>query len=122
MALLLASCKNSNDSTQEPQGIIEGTVTIGPFCPVEREDVECKVPPEAYAARKILIYDQDGTRLLKELNIGPDGNFTGRLDPGWYVVDITRAGIDSSPDVPAYVRIRPSATSFMDISIDTGIR
>lgn len=36
-------------------GIIEGQVSIGPICPVERPGVTCVPSPEAYAAQKVVV-------------------------------------------------------------------
>ncbi|MEE9583710.1 MAG: hypothetical protein V3W01_03515 [Dehalococcoidales bacterium] len=41
---------------------------------------------------------------------------------GTYTVDINYSGIDSSPDVPKKIEIKPGETVRVEIDIDTGIR
>lgn len=107
--------------TSEP-GILHGKVTIGPLVPVEEEGVTYEVPCEVYEARKIMIYKQNGTDLVKEVDIDCDGRYRVELSPGNYVVDINNIGIDRSSDVPAEVEITSNLTTRLDIDIDTGIR
>ena len=106
------------------QGILAGKVAIGPICPVERPDVPCPVPAEAYAARKILVYIQlkGGLALYSEVSIKNEGTYSVSLPEGSFVVELKPNGIDSSPDVPADVVIKGGDITLLDISIDTGIR
>jgi hypothetical protein len=101
-------------------GILEGHVTIGPICPVEREDQPCPVPPEVYQARKILIFQ--GGNLVTQVDLDPQGFYRVSLSPGVYRVDIHHIGIDHSADVPVLLAIESHRTIRLDISIDTGIR
>lgn len=91
--VLLAGCA-------QQKGTLEGTVTIGPLCPVE----PCKITDEqkaaAYAARKVVVYNQDRTQAIKTIDISKDGRYGTDLEPGKYIVDINRAGIDRSAEVP----------------------
>jgi hypothetical protein len=103
-------------------GILHGKVTIGPLVPVEQEGVTYEVPCEVYEARKIMIYKQNGTDLVEEVDIDCDGRYRVELLPGKYVVDINNTGIDRSSDVPAEVEINSNLTTRLDIDIDTGIR
>jgi hypothetical protein len=103
-------------------GILEGTVTIGPICPVERPGVPCPVPCEAYQARKILIYDENGTKLLQQVNINCDGHYLVELKAGEYTVDVTHAGIGHVTNVPKKIEIKSGKTIELNIDIDTGIR
>ena len=76
-------------------GILQGHVNIGPLQPVIRVDEPTPVvPPEAYAARQIVIYATDGQTEVARVQIGPDGNYKVALPPGAYVVDINRAGME----------------------------
>lgn len=103
-------------------GFLEGMVSIGPICPVERINVTCKVPPEAYDARRILVYGKGKTEVFREVSINNDGSYRVVLVPGSYVIDINRIGMDRSPDVPKEIEIKFNETITLDISIDTGIR
>jgi hypothetical protein len=68
------------------------------------------------------VYAGTGSRLLKEVDIDPNGVYRVELQPGDYTVDINRIGIDSSSDVPRRVTIAAGETLQLDIDIDTGIR
>lgn len=102
-------------------GFIEGKVTIGPICPVQREGVPCIIPPEVYEARKIVISDEVGN-IIDIVNIDNQGIYRTLLEPGTYILDINKIGIDRSDDVPKEVEIREGETTRLDINIDTGIR
>jgi hypothetical protein len=118
IGLLLAGC---NGGTVE-MGTLEGRVTIGPLRPVERPGEKRPIPPEVYEARKVMVYDKKGSKLVKKVDLGQDGYYSVELKPGIYTVDINRIGIDSSSDVPKKIEIRPGETVKLDIDIDTGIR
>src|SRR3990172_2291839 len=107
--LILASCAPAQN------GFLEGNADIGPICPVERPDQPCKVPPEAYEARKILVYN--GKKLFKQADIDNTGHYKTELKPGTYTIDINRAGIDFSKELPASITIEPGKTTTLDISI-----
>lgn len=109
-------------SQDTDEGVLEGYVSIGPICPVERPDQPCVTPPEAYEARKILVFRDDGKTFIKTLPIGGNGYYHTELNPGSYIVDINHAGIDRSAEVPARIDIRAGKTVTLNISIDTGIR
>ena len=125
LGLVLAAC--SGGSPTEPidnraTGSLEGTVKIGPICPVEHPGQECPTPPEAYAIRKVLVYDEAKTKLLFTLDISSKGEYAAQLLTGKYTVDLKRAGIDQSAEVPAVVTIHANTVTQLDINIDTGIR
>ncbi len=110
----------SLQTAQKEKGTIEGQVTIGPICPVERPDMPCKPSPETYAARKILVFKQ-GSRIAA-VDINSDGFYHIELEEGTYTVDINKTGIDRSSELPKQVEIKAGQTTKLDISIDTGIR
>ena len=118
IAIFMLGCSNV---TQEP-GVLEGKVTIGPLVPVERPGMEYEIPCEVYEARKIVVYDKNHKKLVKQVDIDCNGIYRAELEPGLYVVDINRIGIDHSSEVPAEVEIKPLETVRLDIDIDTGIR
>ncbi len=103
-------------------GVLEGTVTIGPICPVQRPDKPCPVPCEAYQARKVIVYDKSGANLVKEIDIDCEGHYRTELQVGEYMVDTSHIGIDRSSGVPTKIRIEPGETVVVNIDIDTGIR
>ena len=102
-------------------GYLQGQVTIGPICPVERQNVTCPVPPEAYAARKVIVSAEDASTVMV-VDINSTGFYQTALSPGTYTVDINHGGMDRSSDVPTAVTIVSGQTVVLNISIDTGIR
>ncbi len=104
------------------QGTLEGQVNIGPICPVERVDNPCKPTPEMYAARKILVFSKDRSQLIQEVSLDSAGFYQTNLPPGDYLIDIKRAGLDFSSQVPKLITIESQQTVTLNISLDTGIR
>lgn len=102
--------------------VIRGTVTVGPICPVERVDMPCKTPPEAYTSREVILYAADGITVVKQLNFDPDGTYRFEVSAGVYILDIPRPGVGGSKDLPQTVSIKPGETVEVNFSIDTGIR
>ena len=103
-------------------GTLEGTVIIRPLCPVEPCSPTQEQIAEAFAARKVVVYEADGSTVIQELAIDPDEGYRTALPPGTYIVDINHVGIDRSSDVPQEVVLGAGTTVRLDISIDTGIR
>ena len=123
IGLLISGCPNS---TQE-KGLLQGSVSIGPTSPVEMPGDENTIRCEFYEVRKIMIYDEDGTKMLLQVDIECNSaenyaRYRVELDPGFYTVDINRIGVDFSTDTPALIEIVSGATTRLDIDIDTGIR
>ena len=111
--------------SQSPQsfGTLEGHVTIGPLVPVIREGESEPTPaPEVYAAREIVVFEENGKTEFVRLKIDANGNYRGELPVGIYVVDINHIGIDSAADLPKKIAITEQGVTRLDIDIDTGIR
>jgi hypothetical protein len=110
-------------SGPQESGILEGHVTIGPLVPVLREgEVEPTPAPEVYAAREIVVFEEDGRTEFARLKIDPSGNYRAELPVGTYVVDINRIGIDTAMGLPKEIIIESGIVTKLDIDIDTGIR
>jgi len=105
-------------------GMLEGTMTIGPICPVERIDNPCKPTPEMFALRKVAVYKSDKKTMVTTLTPGGDGTFSMPLAVGIYYIDIAskQSGPGGVTGLPTTVTIKSGATIHLDISIDTGIR
>ena len=103
-------------------GTLRGNVTIGPITPVERPGEKPAVPPEAYEARKIMVYGTNMDKLITQVDIDANGYYEVGLKPGTYTVDINRIGVDRSSDVPKEIEIVAGKTVVLDVDIDTGIR
>lgn len=120
---LLAACQPAAVGT----GLLQGTVTIGPIFPVERPGENPPVLPEVFTARKVMVYDKSGKKLVREVAITQidataTGYYTAQLDPGTYTIDINRLGIDRAADLPRKITITADETVTLNIDIDTGIR
>jgi hypothetical protein len=126
LALLL--CCNGSSSPTDPQasqehGRLSGTVMIGPNCPGPSTTADCPTPPDAYAARKILVYNAAKTTLLHTVDIDSRGLYTILLVPATYVIDLkTSSAADRTSELPANVTIEANATNVVNVNIDTGIR
>jgi hypothetical protein len=103
-----------------PVGFLEGTVEIGPNCPVEIEGKPCVTPPEAYAAREVVVYSMDMQALQGRSKIAADGTYRVVLEPGQYMVNVQPGGIGPSEMLP--VTIEEDKTTTHNIKVDTGIR
>lgn len=115
----LSSCLNSS-TTRIAAGYVAGHVTIGPICPVEQEGKPCKVPPEMYSSREVIIYESNGVTIKEKGKIDVDGNYRIALSPGNYFVQIKPAGIGPGEKKP--VTIKSFETTVVNFDIDTGIR
>jgi hypothetical protein len=126
LLLVLAAACHGSSPTDPTGGLAVGTltgaVTIGPNCPAENPNDPCPTPPAAYAARKVLVLDSAGTRLLFTVDIDGHGLYLIDLAAGQYTVDLRKSGLDRSSDVPRKVTITRGGSTRVDISIDTGIR
>jgi hypothetical protein len=125
LALLALACNQKSPTEPEDtrvRGLLYGVVTIGPNCPVETVGQPCPPPPEAYALRKVLVYDEAGKQLLYTVDIDSHGRYEAMLLPGKYTVDLKKVGIDKASGVPAVVTVTASKDVKLDIDIDTGLR
>jgi hypothetical protein len=122
LAMFLAAAAGCTNGPGAGKATLQGQVTIGPICPVERPDQPCLPTPETYAARKVVVLRPDGATVVTTVPLNQTGYYRVNLDPGTYVVDINHAGIDRSPDVPRTLTVAGGETTTLDISIDTGIR
>ena len=107
--------------------LLQGAVTIGPISPVEGPGENPPVPPEVFAARKLIIYDESGKNLVREVYFtqigqGATGYYTAQLAPGTYVVDINHLGMDRADNLPQKISVSADETVTIDVNIDTGIR
>jgi hypothetical protein len=111
--------------THEENGYLEGVITIGPICPVERipPDPGCLPTAETYKAYPVNVFTSDGNRKISQLTPSLDGAFRIELPPGKYLVvlESAKSNIGSS-NLPAAVSISPLGKTLLNIAIDTGIR
>jgi len=125
-------------------GRIEGRVTIGPICPVERipPDPRCSPTPEMFARVKVHVLSEAG-ELLRVVDLDAAGGYAVELGAGAYLVDTNYRGpglpgpLDVAPEgpgvsegddggsyriLPVAVEVRAGQSVKVDIDIDTGIR
>jgi hypothetical protein len=119
----LASCCPGGPETV----LLQGAVTIGPITPVEKPGECPPVSAEVFSSRKLMIYDESGEKLVREVyftQIGQtaSGYYTAQIAPGTYTIDINRLGIDSADNLPQKITVSADETVTIDINIDTGIR
>ncbi len=103
-------------------GTLEGQMSVGPICPVERVDTPCPVPPSAYTSRTILIYPKGSEILTASVHPDATGAYKIKLPVNTYVVKLGQNGIDKSADVPRTIHIDKDGVTRVDIAVDTGIR
>jgi len=120
--MLLIACQPSTPEIKE-KGTLEGTIHIGPICPVERipPDPQCKPSPETFAAWPISIYTPDNK---KTATVVPDadGHFVLQLPAGTYIIDLEKHQPIGGNNLPATIKISSGKTTTFDVDIDTGIR
>ena len=123
LALAAAACHSptspNDELVQPPHGRLSGLVTIGPNCP---GPAECPTSPDAYKARKILVYNEAKSELLHTVDIDSQGAYFIDLTPANYTIDLRGAGIDRTGDVPKTVEIHANAVTTLNVNIDTGLR
>ena len=104
------------------KGVLQGKVSIGPICPVERDppDPRCQPTAETYLAWPIAVFD--GQHKVTDIVVQSDGTFSLELPPGTYTVDHETPQHFGKGTLPANVIINSGETTSLDIHIDTGIR
>ena len=119
---LIAGC----DKQAEPEnGFFEGTISIGPLCPVETDPPEprCLPTAETYKAYPVYVCTPDGSKKIALISPALDGSFKTELAPGKYLVILDKVQIKiGGSNLPQEVTINPLETTVISIDIDTGIR
>jgi len=120
--VLLSACDKEKGVNR---GWLEGTISIGPLCPVEKipPDPACQPTAETYKAYPVSIFSADGIRKIAQLEPLLDGSFTSELAPGKYLVVLESANkYIGGSNLPVVVTIVSQEKTQISISIDTGIR
>lgn len=111
------------ENTKVKKGTLRGTVTIGPICPVEREDTPCLPTPEMYAARKVFVYAEDKKTHIATLVPDAGGKFSAELPAGDYFIDMKQGGGPGGiSGLPSMVKIKEGIVTDIRVVVDTGIR
>lgn len=113
-ALLITAC------LQTPQPLnngIEGTVTIGPMCPVMQEDVPC--PDQPYQAA-LTVLSTSGEKVT-QFQTDENGRFRVELAAGDYVLHPESSNsLPFVADIP--FTVNEHKFTLLEISYDSGIR
>jgi hypothetical protein len=106
-------------------GFLEGVISIGPICPVERipPDPACLPTSETYKAYPVSVFTADGKINITQLKPSLDGSYKSELPPGHYLVVLERAQNNiGGTNLPVEVSITSFNKTMLNINIDTGIR
>jgi hypothetical protein len=106
-------------------GILEGTISIGPICPVETipPDPACLPTAETYKAYPVSVFTSDGKTKIAQLMPSLDGSYTSELSAGDYLIVLERAKNNiGGSNLPVMVSITSQDKTLLNINIDTGIR
>ena len=112
--VLVGACGSNAGSA--PSGGIEGHVTIGPTCPVEREGSPC--PPGTWSGT-VRATASDGS--VHDTATSADGSYQLALVPGTYTVTPVVDGAGPPTAKPATVTVT-TAMQQLDLQLDSGIR
>jgi len=121
---IIATLSFSGCKSQPVQyGTLEGKVSIGPICPVERNppDPACLPTAQTYAAWPIGVYK--GSTLVDTLEpMPPDGSYSLELPVGSYTLNLEEQMGIGADNLPAEIVLYADKTTTFDVEIDTGIR
>jgi hypothetical protein len=124
LALVLAACNATEQSTVQQNGLnksgIEGKVTIGPTCPVQRlDDPNCD--DLAYPA-VIHVNTTNGIWVTK-FQADAQGKFKIELEPGKYNIDPQTPKQDFLPRASSQdVTVVSGVFTTVNVQYDSGIR
>jgi hypothetical protein len=120
--LFAAGCSTS---THKESGYLEGVISIGPICPVERipPDPACLPTAETYKAYPVSIFSSDGKKKISRLDPSSDGSYFCELPSGNYQVILEKVQVSvGGSNLPVKISINPLEKTLLNIDIDTGIR
>ena len=122
MINLMGSCDQQESQIME-QGLLAGTVIIGPLCPVESNppDPNCQPTEETYKAYPIAVWTNNKRSKLGQIQPNVDGSYSLELPVGSYLIDLENQHFFGA-SLPATIKIAPNETNILHIDIDTGIR
>ena len=115
LALFTAACGSEPAATDSG---IEGTVTVGPTCPVERLGSPC---PDRPISRGVSVRDGPG-REVAHFTSGADGRFRVPLHPGTYTLVGDKNGSILPRPVAVTATVRSGQYTHVDVLYDSGIR
>ena len=120
--ILTSGCESKRSISQ---GFLQGTISIGPICPVETipPDPACQPTAETYKAYPVGVFTTDGNRKVAQLNPSLDGTFSSELPTGNYLVVLEKEQNNiGGSNLPVEISITSQDRTLLNINIDTGIR
>lgn len=104
-------------------GLLTGTISIGPLCPVETfpPDSICQPTEATFNAWPIGVWTADKKTKVGQLQPNLEGAYNLELPEGNYIVALEIQHLFDTT-LPETIIIEPNETDFLDIVIDTGIR
>ena len=123
ISFFLASGCIKQQNIPPENGFLEGKISIGPLCPVERipPDPACQPTQETYKAWPIAVWRADENKAT-DLQPNLDGIYKIELPPGNYTVGLVAPQHFGANNLPSSVTIISGKITTLDIDIDTGIR
>lgn len=120
LTAVLAACGSPASAPAPAPGTgVQGTVTIGPTCPVERVNSPC--PPRPIKAT-IDVRDAAGKQVSQFVS-GSDGRFQIDLLPGTYTLMGAGHGAAVLPrPIPVTVTVVAGSYTTVNVQFDSGIR
>jgi|SRR3989344_3385550 len=123
LMILTSSCAQQPRVAEK--GFLEGKITIGPLCPVERDppDPRCQPTRETYDAWQIDVFTSNKKAVAK-IQPNLDGTYKIELPVGKYIVDFEKQQSFriGGNNLPADISINSEKTIILDVNIDTRIR
>jgi hypothetical protein len=121
---LAVSC--AKQSMVTGNGVLKGTISIGPICPVETipPQPQCLPTRDTYNNYATAVWTPDKKMKLVVIVPNLDGTYQINLPSGDYLLDYATArtnGIGGS-NLPKTFSIADKDTLTLNVSIDTGIR
>ena len=117
--LALSSCAPEKTALD---GTLQGKISIGPLCPVERipPDPNCLPTAETFKAWPLAIFK--GEQKVKSFTADAQGNFRIDLPLGEYVIDLEQQRGIGGGNLPQDIIIQSGEITTLNIGLDTGIR
>lgn len=119
-AIVLAGVLTACGGGGPPAGTgVEGTVTIGPMCPVVQVGQEC--PDAPYAARLTVLLATG--KIVARASAAEDGSYRIALEAGDYLLQAEPSDGGPFPASAGYpFSVLEGAWTRLDVTLDSGIR